>query len=50
MIEYEIDRLDMHRSPPTREAIDEVRDHQMEALKALRHELLEILDHSKTAA
>ena len=50
MIEYELDKLEMHRSPPTREVIDEVRANQLQALKALRQKLLDVLDHRKTAA
>ena len=50
MIEYEMDKLETYQSPPTREAIDAVRESQLQALKALRQQLLDVLDHHKTAA
>ena len=50
MIEYELDKLETTTAPPTREAIDQVRQSQLESLKALRRKLLAVVDHQKSVA
>ena len=42
MIEYMLEEVDKCAAPPTREAIEQVRVRQLEALQALRRRLLEI--------
>jgi len=50
MIEYELDKLEPSTAPPTREAIDQIRQSQLEELKAIRRKLLDVVGHQKSAA
>lgn len=50
MIEYTLDKTQAHGAPPTREAIEQVRQKQLKALQALRRELLKIHRDGRSAA
>jgi len=50
MIEYQLDKIDRRAIPPTRNAIDQVRHEQMQALKALRRKVLQITEDHRSAA
>lgn len=50
MIEYEMDKIETCAAPPTREAIEDIRQKQLRALQALRRQLLDVLDDHKSAA
>ena len=50
MIEYAVDTVDDYVAPPTREMIEEVRNRQLEALKALRRKLLLVRRDDRSVA
>lgn len=50
MIEYKLEHHDKQASPPTRELIEQIREKQLKALKALRRQLLDIREREHTAA
>jgi len=50
MIEYALDKVSSHAAPPTREAIEQVRQKQLKALQALRRELLKVHRDGRSAA
>jgi len=50
MIEHKVDKIEVYAAPPTRQAINQSRNAQLEALKDLRRELLELAERHASAA
>ncbi len=51
MFDYEFDNFIETASPPTREAIDNIRQKQLDALKAMQEQLLDVIStRNKSAA
>ena len=50
MIEYKLEHLSEQVSPPTRELIEQTREKQLKALKALRRQLLDVREREHHAA
>jgi hypothetical protein len=50
MIVYELDKIEHRVAPPTPRAIEHLRQRQLEALKALRRQLLTVVDYRRPTA